>query len=57
MGRIIGYIYLPEFYADFRESGSRCSDDVAKEIEKLKKENVKGIVLDIRTMEEVLYMK
>ncbi len=46
----IGYIYLPEFYADFeRESGSRCSDDVAKELEKLKKENVKGVVLDIRT--------
>lgn len=46
----IGYIYLPEFYADFeRESGSRCSEDVAKEVEKLKKENVKGIVLDIRT--------
>ncbi len=46
----IGYIYLPEFYADFeRESGSRCSEDVAKEVEKLKKENIKGIVLDIRT--------
>lgn len=46
----IGYIYLPEFYADFeRESGSRCSEDVAKEVEKLKKENVKGIVLDIRS--------
>ncbi len=46
----IGYIYLPEFYADFeRENGSRCSDDVAKEVEKLKAENVKGIVLDIRT--------
>lgn len=46
----IGYIYLPEFYADFeRESGNRCSEDVAKEVEKLKKENVKGIVLDIRS--------
>lgn len=45
----IGYIYLPEFYADFeRENGSRCSEDVAKEVEKLKAENVKGIVLDIR---------
>ncbi len=45
----IGYIYLPEFYADFeREDGSRCSEDVAKEVEKLKAENVKGIVLDIR---------
>lgn len=46
----IGYIYLPEFYADFeRENGSRCSEDVAQEVEKLKAENVKGIVLDIRT--------
>ena len=45
----IGYIYLPEFYADFeRENGRRCSEDVAKEVEKLKAENVKGIVLDIR---------
>lgn len=46
----IGYIYLPEFYADFEsDNGSRCSKDVAAEVEKLKKENVKGIVLDIRT--------
>ncbi len=46
----IGYIYLPEFYADFeRENGNRCSEDVAKEVEKLKQEQVKGIVLDIRS--------
>lgn len=45
----IGYIYLPEFYADFEKpGGARCSDDVAKEIEKLKAENVEGIVLDLR---------
>lgn len=45
----IGYIYLPEFYADYeRDNGNRCSEDVAKEVEKLKKENVKGIVIDIR---------
>lgn len=44
-----GYIYLPDFYADFeREDGHRCSEDVAKEIIKLKAENVKGITLDIR---------
>ena len=36
-GSRIGYIYLPEFYADFdRTNGARCSDDVAKEIKKLK---------------------
>ncbi len=45
----IGYIYLPEFYADFeRPNGARCAVDVAKEIEKLKAENVEGIVLDLR---------
>ena len=45
----IGYIYLPEFYADFNNpSKPRCAADVAKEIEKLKKENVEGIVLDLR---------
>jgi carboxyl-terminal processing protease len=47
--RKIGYIYLPEFYADFeRPNGARCAVDVAKEIEKLKAENVEGIVLDLR---------
>lgn len=45
----IGYIYLPEFYADFQDpKGRRCAADVAKEIEKLKKEDVKGIVIDLR---------
>ncbi len=45
----LGYIYLPEFYADFQDpKGRRCAADVAKEIEKLKKENVEGIVLDLR---------
>jgi len=46
----IGYIYLPDFYANFDdEKGARCSEDVAKEIVKLKAENVKGIVIDIRS--------
>ncbi len=45
----IGYIYLPEFYMDFEKpNGARCSDDVAKEITKLKAENVEGIVIDLR---------
>ncbi|HET6255985.1 MAG TPA: carboxy terminal-processing peptidase [Puia sp.] len=45
----IGYIYLPEFYADFdNPKGNRCSIDVAKEIMKLKAEKVDGIVLDLR---------
>lgn len=45
----IGYILLPDFYADFeREEGHRCSKDVAEEVKKLKAENVDGIVIDVR---------
>jgi carboxyl-terminal processing protease len=45
----IGYIYLPEFYADFNDpNGRRSATDVAKEVEKLKAENVDGIVIDLR---------
>jgi carboxyl-terminal processing protease len=45
----IGYIFLPEFYADFdNPKGSRCSIDVAREIMKLKEAKVDGIVLDLR---------
>ncbi len=45
----IGYIYLPEFYADFEHvNGNRSYIDVAKEVMKLKEENVDGIVIDLR---------
>ena len=45
----IGYIYLPEFYADFeRPNGARSAVDVAREVQKLKAENVDGIILDLR---------
>lgn len=45
----IGYIYLPEFYANFEDpNGARCAKDVAKEIVKLKNEQVDGIVMDLR---------
>jgi carboxyl-terminal processing protease len=45
----IGYIFLPEFYADFdNPKGNRCSIDVAREIIKLKEAKVDGIVLDLR---------
>lgn len=48
-GKKIGYIYLPEFYADFeRANGARSSEDVAKEIKKLKDQHVDGIVMDLR---------
>ena len=45
----IGYIYLPKFYADFTPQGlTSCAADVAKEVDKLKRESVKGIILDLR---------
>lgn len=45
----LGYIYLPEFYADFeRPDGNRCYIDVAKEITKLKEDKVDGIIMDLR---------
>ncbi len=45
----IGYIFLPDFYANFDDpKGRRCYVDVAKELEKLKKEGVSGVILDLR---------
>jgi carboxyl-terminal processing protease len=45
----IGYIFLPEFYADFENAnGNRSYIDVAKEITKLKEQSVDGIVIDLR---------
>lgn len=48
-GRKFGVINLPKFYIDFDEKNFRNSTtDMAKEIERLKKENVEGLVLDLR---------
>lgn len=48
-GKRIGYILLPEFYADFNGvSNRRSATDVKKEVEKLKAENVDAIILDLR---------
>jgi carboxyl-terminal processing protease len=48
-GRKIGYIFLPEFYADWeRPNGARCSQDVAKEIIKLKEQKIDGLIMDLR---------
>jgi carboxyl-terminal processing protease len=45
----LGFIYLPEFYADFdNPKGARCSEDVKKEIIKLKEQKVDGIIMDLR---------
>lgn len=44
----IGYISLPGFYADMGDEGGRCANDVAKEVVKLNKEKIDGLILDIR---------
>lgn len=45
----IGYIFLPEFYANFEDpNGARSFVDVANEVKKLKEEKVDGIVIDLR---------
>jgi carboxyl-terminal processing protease len=45
----IGYISLPGFYSEWENSsGHGCSNDVAREIVKLKKEKIDGLILDIR---------
>lgn len=45
----IGYILLPSFYTEWEnESGSSCANDVAKEIVKLKRDGIDGLLLDMR---------
>ena len=49
IGKKIGYIHVPKFYRDFGKEGARnCSNDVRIELERLKKENVEGVILDLR---------
>jgi len=56
----IGYIEIPNFYSDFDGfSPQGCADDVAKEIVKLKQDNIKGLVIDLQdngggSMEEAI---
>ena len=48
-GMKYGVIYLPKFYIDFENNDSRDSaKDIAIEIDRLKKEGVQGIVMDLR---------
>jgi carboxyl-terminal processing protease len=59
-GNKYGIIYLPEFYTNFNDRNGRDpSDDIAKEITELKKENIKGLIFDLRyngggSLEEVV---
>lgn len=45
----IGYLYLPSFYADFNGRGGRTSsEDVEKELKKLKAEGAESLIFDLR---------
>ncbi len=47
--RKFAIINLPKFYIDFSEKNFRNSaTDMAREIERLKKENVEGLIIDLR---------
>lgn len=44
-----GVIYLPKFYIDFADrSGRDAAKDIKLELERLKKEGVQGIIMDLR---------
>ena len=48
-GKKFGIIYLPKFYISFENKQNRDAfKDVAIEIERLKEQNVEGIVMDLR---------
>jgi len=45
----VGYISIPKFYRDFNDrSGRNVTDDTRKEIERLNKEGVDGLIVDLR---------
>lgn len=48
--RKIGYISLPSFYTEIGNTniGTSCAEDVAREIVKLKQDNIEGLILDLR---------
>jgi carboxyl-terminal processing protease len=48
-GKTYGIIYLPKFYIDFENKDNRdAAKDVAIEVERLKKQGVDGIIMDMR---------
>ncbi len=45
----IGYIVLPSFYTQWENTtGSSCANDLAKEVVKLMKDSIDGLILDLR---------
>lgn len=44
----VGYIKIPSFYADLDGNSRKgCADDVAREVIKLERDNIKGLVIDL----------
>ncbi len=59
--RRLGIITLPSFYADFEQGKVSCARDVKRFVERLKKEKIDGLVIDLRgngggSLEEVRRM-
>lgn len=58
----VGYIKIPSFYSAFDSNTKQgCADDLAKEIIKLKKDNITGLIIDLQfngggSMDEVIRM-
>ncbi|QYJ67613.1 S41 family peptidase [Flavobacterium litorale] len=58
----VGYIKIPSFYTAFDyKSLKGCADDVAKEVIKLKKQGIEGLIIDLQyngggAMDEVINM-
>jgi len=56
----VGYINIPNFYTDFENNSAQgVADEVVKEILKLKKDNIGGLILDLQnngggSMEEAI---
>jgi carboxyl-terminal processing protease len=45
----VGYINIPKFYRDFNDrNGRNVTDDTRKEIQRLNKEGVDGLIVDLR---------
>ncbi len=48
-GQKFGYVKIPSFYRDYSGKTKRnCTDDLRNELRRLKKENISGLILDLR---------
>lgn len=48
-GQTFGYVKIPSFYRDYSGKTNRnCTDDLREELKKQRKENIAGLILDLR---------